>query len=124
MSNRLSKLSSARAALAGAAVVAAIGVAACGSSSSSTSSDTPASTGGSASNSGTDLKLVGYSPPQEVYDDSLEPGFQKTPAGSGVSFSDSFGASGDQSRAVEAGPAGPLRPFSPPPPPQRPGDRR
>jgi len=105
MSNAVSKLSAVRVALAGAAIAAALGVAACGSSDSSTTADTTASTGGSSSNSGTDLKLVGYSTPQEVYDDSLEPGFQKTPAGSGVSFSDSFGASGDQSRAVEAGQA-------------------
>ncbi len=47
--------------------------------------------------------MVGYSTPETVYEDSLEPGFQKTSEGSGVSFSNSFGASGDQSRAVEAG---------------------
>ena len=34
---------------------------------------------------------------------SLEPGFNATPDGEGVEFSNSFGASGDQSRAVEAG---------------------
>jgi sulfate transport system substrate-binding protein len=102
MRTSLKKLSAARVAVIGAVVVIALGLAACGSSSSTTSST---SSGGSASNSGTDLKLVGYSTPQTVYDDSLEPGFQKTPAGDGVSFSDSFGASGDQSRAVEAGQA-------------------
>lgn len=90
-----------RVALTGAVVAAAIGVAACGSSSSSTSST--GSTSASSSGSGGEIKLVGYSTPQTVYDDALEPGFEKTPAGSGVSFSDSFGASGDQSRAVEAG---------------------
>jgi sulfate transport system substrate-binding protein len=47
--------------------------------------------------------VVGYSTPEAVYEESLEPGFEKTSAGSGVSFSNSFGASGDQSRAVEAG---------------------
>lgn len=95
------RLLAVRVAFAGATVVAAIGVASCGSSSDTTSSG--AGTSGSSSNSGTELKLVGYSTPQTVYDDSLEPGFQKTPEGEGVSFADSFGASGDQSRAVEAG---------------------
>jgi sulfate/thiosulfate transport system substrate-binding protein len=103
MSKASSKLSAARVALAGAAAVGALGLAACGSSTSSTSSSTTASTGGSSSNSGTELHLVGYSTPQTVYDDSLEPGFQSTSQGQGVTFSDSFGASGDQSRAVEAG---------------------
>jgi len=103
MTNVASKLSAVRVAFVGAAVIGALGVAACGSSSSSTSSSTAASNGGSSSNSGSEIKLVGYSTPQTVYDDSLEPGFQKTAAGNGVSFSDSFGASGDQSRAVEAG---------------------
>jgi sulfate transport system substrate-binding protein len=101
MKSIATKLSIARGAFAGAAVVAVLGVAACGSSGDSTSSS--GSTAASGSNSGTELKLVGYSTPQTVYDDSLEPGFGKTAAGDGVSFSDSFGASGDQSRAVEAG---------------------
>ncbi len=49
------------------------------------------------------LDVVGYSTPEAVYEEALEPGFQATSAGSAVSFSNSFGASGDQSRAVEAG---------------------
>ncbi len=49
------------------------------------------------------IDVVGYSTPQTVYEEALEPGFQGTPDGSGVSFSNSFGASGDQSRAVAAG---------------------
>lgn len=49
------------------------------------------------------IDVVGYSTPQTVYEETLEPGFQATPDGSGVSFSNSFGASGDQSRAVAAG---------------------
>ncbi|MCW3015287.1 MAG: sulfate transporter, periplasmic sulfate-binding protein [Solirubrobacterales bacterium] len=48
------------------------------------------------------LSLVAYSTPQVVYDE-LIPAFAKTPAGKGVGFKTSFGASGDQSRAVEAG---------------------
>jgi sulfate transport system substrate-binding protein len=49
-----------------------------------------------------ELSLVAYSTPQVVYDE-LIPAFQKTPEGEGVGFKTSFGASGDQSRAVEAG---------------------
>jgi sulfate transport system substrate-binding protein len=51
---------------------------------------------------GTTLSLVAYSTPQVVYDEII-PAFQKTAAGEGVGFRTSFGASGDQSRAVEAG---------------------
>ncbi|HTI35020.1 MAG TPA: substrate-binding domain-containing protein, partial [Miltoncostaea sp.] len=50
----------------------------------------------------TKLSLVAYSTPQEAYD-ALIPAFQKTPAGRGVTFSESYGASGDQSRAVANG---------------------
>jgi sulfate/thiosulfate transport system substrate-binding protein len=76
------------AALAG---LAAVGVAACGGSSSG-------SGGGSGS-----LDLVAYSTPQTTYEETLEPGFQETPEGEAIEFSNSFGASGDQSRAVESG---------------------
>lgn len=55
------------------------------------------------SSSGGKLDVVGYSTPEAVYQEDLEPAFEKTSAGSGVSFSNSFGASGDQSRAVVAG---------------------
>jgi sulfate/thiosulfate transport system substrate-binding protein len=53
--------------------------------------------------SGGKLDVVGYSTPEAVYEEALEPGFQGTSEGADVSFSNSFGASGDQSRAVEAG---------------------
>ena len=53
--------------------------------------------------SGGKLDIVGYSTPEAVYEEALEPGFEATSEGEGVSFSNSFGASGDQSRAVEAG---------------------
>jgi sulfate transport system substrate-binding protein len=65
----------------------------CGSSSDSTSS----------SSGGGKLDVVGYSTPESVYAETLEPAFAKTRQGKGVSFSNSFGASGDQSRAVVAG---------------------
>jgi len=48
------------------------------------------------------LTLVAYSTPREAYG-GIIPAFTRTPAGQGVTFDQSFGASGDQSRAVEAG---------------------
>src|SRR5262245_23359724 len=57
----------------------------------------------SSSSSGGKLDVVGYSTPESVYTESLEPAFEKTSEGEGTSFSNSFGASGDQSRAVVAG---------------------
>jgi len=48
------------------------------------------------------LSLVAYSTPQVVYDEII-PAFGQTPEGEGIEFKTSFGASGDQSRAVEAG---------------------
>src|SRR5256884_585586 len=50
----------------------------------------------------TKLSLVAYSTPKEAYG-QLIPAFQKTAAGNGVSFSQSYGSSGEQSRAVAAG---------------------
>src|SRR3954465_768987 len=66
------------------ALGATVGIAACGSS-------------------GSSLNLVAYSTPQQAYEQSLEPGFKDTSDGKDVDFSNSFGASGDQSRAVESG---------------------
>jgi sulfate transport system substrate-binding protein len=60
---------------------------------------------GGANGSGTGsskLSLVAYSTPKEAYE-GIIPAFQKTSAGKGVSFSQSYGASGDQARAVIAG---------------------
>jgi sulfate/thiosulfate transport system substrate-binding protein len=74
------------------ALAAAVVLAACGSSSSSSSS------GGGSSN----LSLVAYSTPREAYAQII-PAFQRTPTGKGVSFTQSYGASGDQSRAVANG---------------------
>ena len=48
------------------------------------------------------LSLVAYSTPQAAYK-QLIAAFQKTPAGKNVTFSQSYGASGDQSRAVASG---------------------
>jgi sulfate transport system substrate-binding protein len=79
------------------ALLIAVFAAGCGSS-----DDSSSSTAGGSGDGGS-LSVVGYSTPESVYQEALEPGFEKTPEGSGVSFSNSFGASGDQSRAVVAG---------------------
>jgi sulfate transport system substrate-binding protein len=77
---------------------AALATAGCGGASDAVEA-TPASAGRSGD---TTLSLVAYSTPQVVYDEVI-PGFARTPAGRGVGFRESFGPSGDQSRAVEAG---------------------
>src|SRR6476659_6854478 len=74
----------------------AVFAAGCGGGDDTTGSDSGSSGGGK-------LDVVGYSTPESVYQEALEPAFEKTSEGSGVSFSNSFGASGDQSRAVVAG---------------------
>src|SRR3954447_2436427 len=61
-----------------------------------------AACGGSSSGGGDKLSLVAYSTPKEAYAE-LIPAFQKTPAGKGATFTQSYGASGDQSRAVASG---------------------
>jgi sulfate transport system substrate-binding protein len=50
------------------------------------------------------INLVAYSTPETSYA-KLIPAFNKTSAGKGVTFTQSYGASGDQSRAVAAGQA-------------------
>jgi sulfate/thiosulfate-binding protein len=67
------------------------------------------SSGGGGSNK---VDVVGYSTPETVYETGLEKAFTKTSDGKGVSFSNSFGASGDQSRAVAAGQPASLVHFS------------
>src|SRR3954454_1481997 len=66
---------------------------------------TVAGCGGTSSGSsggGDKVSLVAYSTPKEAYD-ALIPAFNKTPEGKGVTFDQSYGASGDQSRAVDGG---------------------
>ena len=60
------------------------------------------SAGASAEGGETTLTLVAYSTPREVYAQLAED-FAQTPAGGGVSFDESYAASGEQSRAVAAG---------------------
>src|ERR1700758_1510272 len=71
------------------AALAALALSACGSSS------------GSSSGSGS-LALVAYSTPKGAYE-KLVPAFQATSAGKGVSFTQSYGPSGEQSRSVANG---------------------
>lgn len=70
------------------ALALVLGIAACGDSSSGDSGQ---------------VNLVAYSVVETVYDEALIPGFQKTSEGEGATFKTSFGPSGDQSRAVQAG---------------------
>ncbi len=82
-------------------LAAALLAAGCGGA--SDSSDAAAASGASGGDgTAAELSLVAYSTPQVVYDE-LIPAWAKTPEGRGVSFKTSFGASGEQSRAVEAG---------------------
>jgi sulfate transport system substrate-binding protein len=69
----------------------ALGAAACGGTSS----------GAAGGGQGT-LSLVAYSTPQEAYEEII-PAFRKSGGGEGISVKQSYGASGDQARAVEAG---------------------
>ena len=74
------------------AVLIALMAAACGGTSNAANEDS----------GGGKLTLVAYSTPQEAYE-AIIPAFQKTAEGKGVEFEQSYGASGEQSRAVEAG---------------------
>jgi sulfate/thiosulfate-binding protein len=51
---------------------------------------------------GSSVDLVAYSTPKDAYGKIIA-AFQKTKAGNGVGFTQSYGASGDQARAVAAG---------------------
>jgi sulfate/thiosulfate transport system substrate-binding protein len=63
---------------------------------------TSAANASSKSSGGAQLALVGYSTPKKAYD-ALTAAFGQSSAGKGVTFSESFGASGSQSRAVDSG---------------------
>jgi sulfate/thiosulfate transport system substrate-binding protein len=78
-----------------AALAMLVAVSGCGGS----STDSEASGG---DGKGGKLTLVAYSTPEEAYKE-LIPAFNKTSEGKGVSFSQSYAASGEQSRAVEGG---------------------
>jgi sulfate/thiosulfate transport system substrate-binding protein len=86
-----------RVAAATAAVLLTLSLAACASTEASTD-DSDAGSGGEE----VTLSLVAYSTPQAAYEKIIA-AFQETEAGQNVKFEQSYGASGDQSRAVEAG---------------------
>ena len=90
------------------ALLAALVVAGCGGSEDDTGGSASA---GSGEDAKTQLSLVAYSTPEVVYDEII-PAFRNTPAGKGVGFKTSFGASGEQSRAVEGGLAADVVSFS------------
>ena len=84
-----------------AAVAVVVGLAACG------DDEEPAATSSAESGAGAalpaaELALVAYSTPQEAYDKITE-AFSDTPEGQNITFTKSYGASGEQSRAVESG---------------------
>jgi sulfate/thiosulfate-binding protein len=99
-----------RAAVAVAASVA-VGAAVAGCGGSSDTSSNASASGGSGSGGGAQLALVGYSTPKKAYD-ALTTAFAQTSAGNGASFSQSFGASGSQSRAVDSGQPADIVAFS------------
>lgn len=76
---------------------AAMAVVGCGGSSDSSTGEAV----GEDSSKG-EISLVAYSTPEVVYSEII-PAFNATPEGEGIGFKPSYGASGDQSRAVEAG---------------------
>ena len=103
------------------AMVAVLGMvlAACSSSksassptgSTASSTNAPETTAVEAPLPAAQLSLVAYSTPQAAYDQIIK-AFQATPQGKNITFTESFGASGDQSRAVEAGLAADIVAFS------------
>lgn len=98
--NRLSRTAT-RLGIAGIALATTLGISACG------GDDDDEGSGG-----GGEVALVAYSTPQQAFEEGLIPAFQEIDAGSGLEFSTSFGASGDQRRAVEAGQPADLVDFS------------
>ncbi|GAA2018907.1 sulfate ABC transporter substrate-binding protein [Terrabacter terrae] len=91
------------------AVTGTLGLTACGGGGASDTVAQPGSTAAAAATS--TVNLYAYSVPKVAFD-VLIPAFQKTPAGSGVQFQQSYGASGDQSRKVAAGAAADFVNFS------------
>ena len=84
-----------------AAVAVVVGLAACGDDE-EPAATSPTETGVGAALPAAELALVAYSTPQEAYD-KITDAFSDTPEGKNITFTKSYGASGDQSRAVESG---------------------
>jgi sulfate transport system substrate-binding protein len=95
-----------------AAVLVPAGVlAGCGGSSDTTVNAAATSSKSSSGGSGPQLALVAYSTPKKAYD-ALTSAFAQASGGKGVTFSQSFGASGSQSRAVATGQPADIVAFS------------
>ncbi len=88
-------------------LLVAIMSAGCGGAEDSAVGDTPAAD----AEGGKTLSLVAYSTPELVYQEII-PDFQRTAQGEGVRLKTSYGASGEQSRAVEGGQAADVVTFS------------
>jgi sulfate transport system substrate-binding protein len=97
-------------AVTGVAALSALALTACGGGGSSdvvaAGATSPVAQGG-----GGTVNLYAYAVPKVGYDKVI-PAFNATDAGKGVSFQQSYGASGDQSRKVEAGAAADFVNFS------------
>ena len=92
--------------MAGAVAVASMMLSACSSASDDNPSDSPG-----ADVPSTELSIVAFSVPQAA-NQAVQAAFAKTDAGAGVTWAESYGASGDQSRAVESGQAADYVHFS------------
>ena len=93
--------STASAAFAALAVTATLGLTACAGGGASDSSAAAGTAGADGAATST-INLYAYAVPKVGFD-LVIPAFQKTKAGQGVQFQQSYGASGDQSRKVAAG---------------------
>jgi len=81
--------------LAGVVAVATMGLTAC-----SAPADDPSASSGAGD--GAELSIVGFAVPQAA-NQAVQAAFAETAEGKGTTWTESYGASGDQSRAVEAG---------------------
>lgn len=92
--------------LAGALSMALLTMAACGGDAgepaAAAPADAPAAVDGADGPGEVELSLVGFAVPKAA-NDAIQSKFAETPEGDGVTWVESYGASGDQSRAVAAG---------------------
>jgi sulfate/thiosulfate transport system substrate-binding protein len=105
MNRRFSRLTGGAARATALTLLVGMLIAACGGSADTpSSSSTPSATATAASSTAKDaqLALVAYSTPKKAYD-ALIAAYGQTAQGKAVSFSESFGPSGAQSRAVATG---------------------
>jgi sulfate transport system substrate-binding protein len=93
------------------AIAAGVILGACGGSSDVSTNSSGGVPSGASGGKSTQLALVAYSTPKKAYD-ALTAAFARTSAGEGVTFTQSFGASGSQSRAVDSGQPADIVAFS------------